>query len=266
MDRLLLTNDDGVDSPALAPFARALGALGEVDVVVPDRERSWIGKAISRVEEVTTATVERDGLAVTTCTGYPADAVQLGVKTLPATPPDVVVSGINLGLNHGSAFLLSSGTVGAAVEAWICGLPGIAFSTGVGRTRYASWRREAASELARDAWERIATVCAAVLADLLATDLPAAADVISVNVPWDVTAATPRRVTTVARTGYGRLFDAVDVDRYRHSLMAVDALGPLDGTDVEAFGEGAVTITPLRMPAALDVPDDLRAWLERGGA
>lgn len=263
MDRLLLTNDDGVDSPALAPFARTLAALADVDVVVPDRERSWIGKAISRVEEVSTATVERDGIRMTTCSGYPADAVQLGVHTLPASPPDVVVSGVNLGLNHGSAFLLSSGTVGAAVEGWICGLPAVAFSTGVGRARYASWRQEAASELASDTWQRIAAVCAAVLGDLLATDLPDAADVITVNVPWDVTPATPRRITTLARTAYGRLFDAVDGDRFRHRLMAVETMGPLEGTDVGAFADGAVTITPLRMPAAVDVPNDVRASLER---
>lgn len=263
MDRLLLTNDDGVDSPALAPFARALARLAEVDVVVPDRERSWIGKAISRAEEVTTATVERDGLRVTTCTGYPADAVQLGVHTLPASPPDVVVSGVNLGLNHGSAFLLSSGTVGAAVEGWICGLPAVAFSTGVGRARYASWRREAASELATATWERIAAVCTTVLGELLTTELPEAADVISVNVPWDVTETTPRRVTTLARTGYGRLFDPVEVDRFRHRLMVVDTIGPVEGTDVGAFSDGAVTITPLRMPAAVDVPTDVRARLER---
>lgn len=150
---LLLTNDDGVDSPALAPFARALAALAAVDVVVPDGERSWIGKAITRAGEVATAVVERDGVAMTTCTGYPADAVQLGVHTLRPSPPDVVVSGINLGLNHGSAFLLSSGTVGAAVEGWICGLPAVAFRpawdgrvtpAGGGRRRR-SWRRRCGS-------------------------------------------------------------------------------------------------------------------------
>lgn len=260
---LLLTNDDGVDSPALAPFARALAALARVDVVVPDGERSWIGKAITRAGEVATAVVERDGVAMTTCTGYPADAVQLGVHTLRPSPPDVVVSGINLGLNHGSAFLLSSGTVGAAVEGWICGLPAVAFSTGVGRTRYASWRREAATELAAEVWERIAAVCTDVLADLLATDLPATADVISVNLPWDATATTPRRVTTLARTGYGRLFDAVGPGRYRHDLLEVEALGPLDGTDVGAFVDGAVTITPVRMPTAVDVPPGTRTRLER---
>jgi len=152
MRHLLLTNDDGVDSPALPPFARALQDLGDVTVVVPDRQRSWIGKAISRGREINTTTTERQGIPVTTCTGYPADATQLGVHVVCGPPPDIVLSGINLGLNHGTAFLLSSGTVGAAVEGSISGLPSIAFSTGVDGEHYTAWRRHAGSRAAADQW------------------------------------------------------------------------------------------------------------------
>ncbi|MEA3510405.1 MAG: 5'/3'-nucleotidase SurE, partial [Actinomycetota bacterium] len=105
MPWILLTNDDGIDSPALAPFARALGDLGTVRVVVPDRERSWVGKAITRFDPIRVEKVELDGGEAWTCTGFPADAVQIGIHGLFDEPPSLVVSGINVGYNHGTAFL-----------------------------------------------------------------------------------------------------------------------------------------------------------------
>ena len=68
MSYLLLTNDDGVDSPALPTLARALASLDRVEIVVPDRERSWIAKAITRYQDINVAQTERDGLSM--C--YPA--------------------------------------------------------------------------------------------------------------------------------------------------------------------------------------------------
>ncbi|HEX6254270.1 MAG TPA: 5'/3'-nucleotidase SurE [Euzebyales bacterium] len=153
---MLLTNDDGVDSPALVPLARTLAGRGDVTVVVPDRQRSWIGKALSRTGEVALATTRRGDVPITTCTGYPADATQLGVHQVCDERPDVLVSGINLGLNHGSAFPLSSGTVGAAIEGWITGVPAIAFSTGVDGDGYRAWRPQISSPPTADAWVRLA--------------------------------------------------------------------------------------------------------------
>ena len=97
MTFLVLTNDDGVGSPALVPFAKALQRLGRVEVVVPDRERSWVGKAITRHDEIRVEEVERDGILMHTATGYPADCTQLGVHLLFDETPSMVVSGINIG-------------------------------------------------------------------------------------------------------------------------------------------------------------------------
>jgi 5'-nucleotidase len=263
MAGVLLTNDDGVDSPALAPFAVALAELGPVTVVAPDRERSWISKAITRVGEISLARVERDGVAMTACSGYPADATQLGIHVVCDPPPDLVVSGINLGLNHGTAFMLSSGTVGAAIEGWISGLPAVAFSTGASAGPHDEWREHVTGPGRADAWRRLSGTCVDILRDLWRSGLLGSADVVSVNVPFDATADTPRRVTTLARVRYGGLFDAVGPDRYRHAF--VDVTGPerLAGTDVEAFQEGVVSITPIRMPEAVDVPGAVRARVER---
>ncbi len=264
MHHLLLTNDDGVDSPALPPFARALRDVGAVTVVVPDRERSWIGKAISRSREINMTTTEREGIPIIACTGYPADATQLGVHIVCDPPPDVVVSGINLGLNHGTAFLLSSGTVGAAVEGWISGLPAIAFSTGVDGAHYAAWQTHARSPAATDQWSVLAATCAEILRDVWDARMWDEADVVTVNMPFDATPDTPRRITSIARVRYGGLFDAVGPDRYRHAFVDVTEPDTLDGTDVGAFRDGAVSITPVRMPEAVAVSEELRARLERG--
>jgi 5'-nucleotidase len=263
MTRILLTNDDGAGSPALVPFARSLTQIGEVTVCVPHRDRSWIGKAISRVEDVAFARTERDGIEIFTASGYPADAAQLGIHVASPERPDVVVSGINLGFNHGTAFLMSSGTVGAAIEGWISGHPAVAFSTGVFGRGYEDWRRHAESPDAAQEWAALADTCATILADLRHSGIFDHADVVSVNLPFDATAGTPRRVTSIARVGYDRLFRAVAEDVYRHDFSGVLQFGELDGTDVQAARDSVVSICPVRLPTAQRVPDDVRRTVEQ---
>lgn len=125
---ILLTNDDGIYAPGLAALYRELQRLGEVLVVAPESEQSAVGHSISlitplRVKEVSlNGGVE--GLAVS---GTPADCVKIAIAELLAEPPELVVSGINLGPNVGIN-VLYSGTVSAATEASILGVRGVAFS------------------------------------------------------------------------------------------------------------------------------------------
>ena len=128
MSSILITNDDGIDSPALVPLVEALQGISDTRVVVPDRERSWVGKAITRHDQVSVDEVDRGGIGMWTASGYPADCVQLGISELFPEPPVLVVSGINIGYNHGSGYIHSSGTVGAAVEALLGGVPAVALS------------------------------------------------------------------------------------------------------------------------------------------
>ena len=260
--RILVTNDDGVDAPALVPLARAMGELGEVTVVVPDRERSWVGKAITRFDPVGVREVDRGGLPVYTVTGYPADAVQLGIHAFARPAPDLVVSGINLGYNHGAGFLMSSGTVGAAVEAWISGVPAVAVSTGT-MTDWHTWRELAMSPDSEARWHDLSDLTRRLISGVLEAGLGNHADVISINLPFDSTAETPRRLTTIARVGYDRLFgyqgEGVYVHEYGGGMTEIDAV---DGSDVDAAHDGAVSITPIRMPASALVPDEVRSAVE----
>ncbi len=128
--RLLLTNDDGVYAPGLAALHAALAGEHEVVVVAPETEQSAVGHAITLADPIRVRRLgPRTGFDGWAITGTPADCVKLAVSELLPQAPDLVVSGINLGANVG-VNLLYSGTVSAATEAAILGLPGVAYSLG----------------------------------------------------------------------------------------------------------------------------------------
>lgn len=242
----MVTNDDGVDSPALWPLMRALARLQGVRVcgVVPDRERSWIGKAITRGEQLHVRAVPGSP-ELFTVDGSPADCAHLGVHALVKPRPTLVVSGINLGLNYGLSFFYSSGTVGAAIEASIAGVPAIAFSTGkAGDDR--SWKRTARDPAWQAHWERAAQLCAEVVEGVLRGGLPSGCDLISVNFPLDAGPETVRQVTRLAPVSYTQLFRPTGDGSFAHDYQGeVVAHGSREGTDVGCVAEGRVSITPV---------------------
>jgi 5'-nucleotidase len=261
---LLLTNDDGVDSPALLPLARALGALAPVRIVVPERERSWISKAISRWDELNVQRLEREGLEIWAVAGYPADCTNLGVHSLFDEPPEMVVSGINVGLNIGLGFFLSSGTVGAAMEGWITGVPAIAFSVGL-PDNDRDWKPAALADRNGALWERAARIAADVVADLRALGYPKDVDLLNVNFPVDADVDTPRVITELAPVGYERLFrrsgEGVYVHDFGGGFRNPGAVG--EATDVGAVRTGRVSITPVRLAHTAALDGGLRKRLER---
>ena len=243
--RILLTNDDGIEAPGLIPFARALQSVGDVVVVVPDRERSWVAKAITRFDPVTVERRTVAGFEVHACSGYPADCVQLGLNSLFADRPDMVVSGVNVGYNHGTAYLQSSGTAGAALEAGIAGVPAIAFSTGSEVVPWKEWKEWAIGPDAGAMWARVGTVAARLVAETF--PLLRSGDVLNVGVPDSADSHTPRRITRVARVGYDRLFAEQSPGVFVHTYGGlVTAEDDTDGaTDVGAAAEGVIAITPI---------------------
>src|SRR5580698_6269822 len=128
MPRILVVNDDGIDSEGIGVLARALQALGEVTVVAPDGDRSGTSHSISVHSAVRAQAMPADGgVRRYACSGTPADCVLLGVNELCGARPHLVVSGINRGANLADD-VNYSGTVAAAVEATITGIPAIAVS------------------------------------------------------------------------------------------------------------------------------------------
>jgi 5'/3'-nucleotidase len=261
MAELLLTNDDGLDSPALLPFAKVLGRLGRVRSVVPDSERSWIAKAISRFEPLHVRNVEQDGVVLHAVTGTPADCVNLSVHSLfPGKSPDLVISGINLGLNYGLAFLLSSGTVGAAIEACLAGLRAVAFSMAIPADAYGLSGAHRAALLG-DRVPAAAATAADLVADLLEEPFPPGVDCFSVNLPADVNRQTPRVVTRVTRCRYGRLFVPGPEGGYVHRFSSLEAIA--QGGDIAVVEEGAIAVTPLCLDPSTTLPEAVCARLER---
>jgi len=121
---ILATNDDGVYSPGLSILARAMRELGEVVVVAPDKEQSAVAHSLTLHRPLLLEEI-MDG--VYSCNGTPTDCVHIAVNGLLDKRPDLVVSGINKGGNLGDD-ITYSGTVSAALEAAIMGIPAIAFS------------------------------------------------------------------------------------------------------------------------------------------
>ena len=260
---LLLTNDDCVDSPALLPFARALEEIAPLKVVVPAEERSWVGKAITRFDEIRVERAVREDVEVFVADGYPADCTQLGVHSLFGAKPDMVLSGINIGLNQGLGFLLSSGTVGAAAEGWIAGLPAVAFSTG-SPFDHRGWAKRVWSDEAGPLWETVAALAVDVLADILQVGFPGGVDVLSVNIPEAASVDSPRRLASLAKVGYDNVFREHEPGRFIHDFnTGLRMAGDLAGSDVELLRSGVVSITPIQLAHTGNVPDTFRAAVER---
>jgi 5'-nucleotidase len=126
--RILLTNDDGIYAPGLAAMERALRQLGEVFVIAPSREQSGVAHSITFLTPLLARKVfVNDQHWGWTVDGSPADCVKLGISAIMPERPDLVVSGINGGLNAGIN-ILYSGTVGAAFEGAFYGITSVAVS------------------------------------------------------------------------------------------------------------------------------------------
>ena len=127
--RILLTNDDGVFAPGLAALEQQLRHLGEVIVVAPSTEQSGVGHTITFLTPLTCKSIHRNGQHwAWAVDGSPADCVKLSIgELLKSQPVDLVVSGINNGLNAGIN-VLYSGTVAAAIEGAFFGVTSVAVS------------------------------------------------------------------------------------------------------------------------------------------
>jgi 5'/3'-nucleotidase len=144
--RILLSNDDGYFAPPIALLAQLLAPLGEVTVVAPERDRSGSSNSLTLDRPLT---VRRSQSGFYYVNGTPTDCVHVAVTGLLKEPPDLVVSGINDGANMGDDTLYS-GTVAAATEGFLLGIPAIAVSLVLsGRENYPAAGQVTAELVAR---------------------------------------------------------------------------------------------------------------------
>lgn len=230
--RILVTNDDGVRAAGLAALVEALGPLGEITVVAPAENHSGTGHALTLSDPIFADRVPiGEHLVATALAATPASCVRLAVSTLMDAKPDLVVSGVNRGSNFGlNAYI--SGTVAAAREAAIQGIPAIAASLDItGHPNYGP----AAAATAR--------VAAIVKQDglprgvFLNVNVPAGpADVLKGLKLVRQSSAMGMDRFEEAKTPYGRRL-------YWGFFQQPETAEP--GTDVDAVLNGYVAVTPL---------------------
>lgn len=231
--RVLISNDDGIQSPGIKLLARAMRRVaGEVWVAAPEYEQSAASHSLTTRRPLR---IRRSGPRTYAVDGTPTDAVLLAVKKIMKDcPPDIMLSGVNRGGNLGED-VTYSGTVAAAIEATLLGVPAIAFSQETGASRKAKWRT--AEHYVVDVVRR-----------LVAIRWPRSV-LMNVNFP-DVTA---REVTGIEATRGGRrkvgtmLTEGTDPRGDRYYWMAGwRESGEFEpGTDLEAVQRGAISVTPL---------------------
>ena len=125
---ILISNDDGIHAPGINALAEEIKKIGDVVIVAPDKQQSAVGHAITMNSPLHVQKVEKDGTFFGyAVAGTPADAVKLAVRSLLPHPPDLVISGINHGANTAIS-VIYSGTVSAATEGTILGIPSFAIS------------------------------------------------------------------------------------------------------------------------------------------
>ncbi len=125
---ILVTNDDGIDSPGIFELMKAMKSIGDTVVIAPDRQQSAVGHALTVARPLRATKFRRNGeffgYAVN---GTPCDCVKLALSALTERKPDLIISGINFGRNT-AINILYSGTVSAATEGYLLGIPSIAVS------------------------------------------------------------------------------------------------------------------------------------------
>jgi 5'-nucleotidase len=253
--RLLVTNDDGIESCFLHVLVRALLAAGqEVYVAAPRHEQSWVGAAKSRTRPVHSERAER-GLGCPTwiVDGTPSDCVNIALGHLlpgaPSSPIEAVVSGINVGLNASLGFVLASGTLAGAWEGALHGLPCIAFSQEVTDEVYERLKSSGGAPEAElsETLEASAAQAARLVPALLGACPLNSFIVHNVNFPLPCTAATPVRRTVPARLLVPGLFTPQAADGTHRLIFKVgDDHSPAEPlTDRAAVAAGWISHTVL---------------------
>lgn len=257
--RILITNDDGVNSSGIVAAKRAVEDLGIINVVAPATQQSGIGHALTLFEPIrVTSTNLIDGSEAFSVSGTPTDALIIGVYELSDLKPDLVISGINIGENLGKSELTTSGTIGAAMEAATHGIPAIAVSLQVtrGDIKFHDGRVDVDFRYSTKILKSVSKL-------VIEKGLPEGVDFINLNIPSHPT-SDKIKLTRLGERMYsihiqkrldprGRPYYWIDGDPVENDEY---------GTDVHTLkNERCPTITPI----SLDCTSNLKSmdgWLE----
>lgn len=246
---LLITNDDGVYAKGIRVLAAELGKIAKVTLVAPDRERSATGHAITVHYPLRVEPLSIDGTACAYAVdGTPSDCVKLSLEALLPSKPTMVISGINRGPNLGTD-ILYSGTVSAAVEGIMHGVPSFAISL---------------DSFDDGPYDVAAAIAKKVVLKIKEHGLPPGV-LLNINVPPS-TAEKLRgiKITTLGTRRYRNVFDKrVDPRGRTYYWLAGDVIDLDDDldTDTMATKDNFVSITPVHFDLTdYTVVDQLKKW------
>ena len=256
---ILVTNDDGIFSPGLHAAAEAVTDLGELLIVAPRHQQTSMsrslpsGENVGMIEEVTLKIADMPHPAFAVY-GSPALTVIHAVFELAPVKPALCISGINYGENVGLTTMIS-GTVGAALEASVCGIPAIAVS------READLNLHRSDDYGSLDWTVAKHFTHQIAENVITQGLPPEISVLNINIPASATSATEVRPTVQSQQAHYYFSRITERDRskgYRPKVELIidrDKLEPY--SDIQGFlFDHVVTVTPLtnNLTARVEVP------------
>ncbi len=229
---IMVTNDDGIHAPGIRALAEAMQELGQVTVVAPDRERSAAGHSLTLHSPLRVFELRKGWYAVD---GTPTDCVNMGIHNLLTITPDLVVAGINHGPNLGDD-ITYSGTVAAAMEANLMGIPAIAFSL--------------ATFNGSNHFSDAAQIALRVAGQVIANGLPSDT-FLNVNIPdQPLSKMLPIMITRQGKRSFvGKIVDKTDPRGRKYFWIGSEepCFNDDSGTDFHAIKRQHVSITPLHL-------------------
>ena len=244
---ILITNDDGVNSSGIIAAKKSAEKLGQTLVVAPATQQSGIGHALTLFEPIrVTATTMNDGSEAHMVSGTPTDAVIIGIFQIADVKPDLVISGINIGENLGKSELTTSGTIGAAMEAAVHGIPALSVSMQVtrGDIKFHDGHVDLDFSHAQKMTERVARM-------ILKKGLPEGVDFLNLNIPSHPESDRIQLTRLGERMYRVHITERLDPRGKPYYWIDGDSVEDDDeGTDVHTLKrERCATLTPISLDA-----------------
>ena len=239
---ILVVNDDGINSSGIRAAVEAVKGIDKVVVVAPAMQQSGVGRSISLFSPVSISKGEIAGVEAHSISGTPVDAVISGIYGILEEPPDLLISGINIGENMSSE-ATTSGTVGAALEGASQGIPSIAISMhSMEAIRFVSMEYDIDFSIAQKVLKKLAKF-------VLENGLPKGVDLLNVNIPTKAK-NMDMEITRLARRMYTTSVEERRDPRGRmYYWIAGEPINDAEvGTDVHTVRvDKRISITPLKL-------------------
>jgi len=257
---VMVTNDDSVQSNGLIELARAISRYAEVIVVAPEQPQSATALSLTFHKPLRVGRVQRGEFDCYAVSGSPGDCVMIGVNKILPRRPDLVASGINIGDNNSFQDILASGTVAAALEAAITGIPAMAFSMEVAEEAIF------ALEYDQPNFSRAAGVAGEIVRDVLEHGMPPDTELLNVNFPSGMDQSTEISLTQVARRKYtDKVIVRKDPRGRPYYWLFGERLASFpQNTDADAvLSAKRISITPLVLNMSGPMSEGLQALKDR---